>query len=77
MVVVLDDLFGLPGTLDAVGVLEGKQCAPSDALGRPHHPLESPTVAGGTVSVPVFNIVVEEFYIMVANASSVANIKLG
>jgi hypothetical protein len=34
---VLDDLFGLPLTLGAVGVLE----APGDVLGRSHHPLES------------------------------------
>ena len=40
MVDVLDH-FGLPVTLGAVGVLEGSQCAPGDALGRPHHPLES------------------------------------
>ena len=26
--------------------------APSDALGRPHHPLESHAVAGSTVAVP-------------------------
>ena len=37
---VLDYLFGLSVT--AVGVLEGRQCAPGDALGRSHHPLESP-----------------------------------
>ena len=51
---VLDDLFGLPVTSGAVGVLEGSQCVPGgDALGRPHHPLESPAVAeGGTVSIP-------------------------
>jgi hypothetical protein len=30
---VLDDLFGLPVTLSAVGVLEGRQWAPSDMLG--------------------------------------------
>ena len=52
VVVVLDDLFGLPVTSGAVGVLEGRQCAPGDALGRPHHPLESPAVAGGAVAVP-------------------------
>ena len=51
MVVVLD-IFGLPVTPGAVGVLEGRQCAPSDELGRPYHPLESPTVAGGAVAVP-------------------------
>ena len=38
MVDVLDDLFGLPVMSGAVGVLEGRQCAPGDALGRPHHP---------------------------------------
>ena len=45
---VVDDLFGLP----AVGVLEGRQCAPGDALGRPQHPLESPAVACCAVAVP-------------------------
>ena len=30
---VLDYLFGLPVTLGAVGVLEGRQCGPGDALG--------------------------------------------
>ena len=52
MVVVLDDLFGLPVTPGAVGVLEGRQCAHGDALGRPQHPLESPWVMGGAVAVP-------------------------
>ena len=52
MVFVLNDLFGLPVTLGAEGVLEGRKCAPGDALGRPHHPLESPAVAGGVVAVP-------------------------
>jgi hypothetical protein len=32
---VLDDLFDLPVTLGAVDVLEGRQCAFGDALGRP------------------------------------------
>ncbi|XP_052378325.1 exportin-4 isoform X4 [Oncorhynchus keta] len=32
------------------GVLEGRQCASGDAVGRPHHPLESPAVVGGTVA---------------------------
>ena len=49
---VLNDIFGLPVTSGAVGVLEGRQCAPDDALGRPHIPLESPAVAGGAVAVP-------------------------
>ena len=49
---MVDDLFGLPVTSGAVGDLEGRQCAPGDALGRPHHPLESPAVAGGAVAVP-------------------------
>ena len=31
---VLDDLLGLPMTPGAVDVLEGRQCAPGDALGR-------------------------------------------
>ena len=52
MVDVLDDLFGLPVTSAAVGVLEGRQCAPGDALGRPHHPMENPAVAGGAVALP-------------------------
>ena len=51
MVDVLDDLFGLPVTSGAVGVLEGRQCVPGDALGRPYHPLESPAVAGSAVAV--------------------------
>ena len=50
MVGVLDR-FGLPVTLGAVGVLEGRQCGPSDALGRTHHPLESPGVAGDAVAI--------------------------
>ena len=49
---VLDYIFGLPVTLGAVDVLEGRQCAPGDAMSRPHHPLVSPAVAGSTVSVP-------------------------
>ncbi|XP_042162385.1 exportin-4 isoform X4 [Oncorhynchus tshawytscha] len=32
------------------GVLEGRQCASGDAVGRPHHPLESPAVVGSTVA---------------------------
>ena len=39
-------------TSGAVEVLEGRQCAPSDALGRPHNPLESPAFAGGAVAAP-------------------------
>ena len=50
MAVVLD-LFGLV-TLGAVGVLEGRQFAPSDVLGRLHHPLESPAVAGVAAAMP-------------------------
>ena len=49
---ILDDLFGLPVTLGAVGVLEDRQFAPGDTLGRPYHPMESPAVAGGAVSIP-------------------------
>jgi hypothetical protein len=49
---VFDDLFGLPVTSCAVGVLEGRQCAPGDSSGRPHHPLEIPAVAGGAGAVP-------------------------
>ena len=52
MVVVLDDLFGLPVTLGAVGVMEGRLFAPGDALCRPHHPLESLAVEDGDVAVP-------------------------
>ena len=37
VVVVLDDLLSLPVTPGAVDVLEGRQCAPGDAFGRPHH----------------------------------------
>ena len=37
-------------TPGAVDVLEGRQGAPGDVLGRPHQPLESPAVA---VAVPV------------------------
>ena len=51
MVDVLDYLVGLPVTSGAVGVLEGRQCAPGDVLGRPHHLLESPAVVGGAVAV--------------------------
>ena len=49
---VLDDLFDLPVTSCAVYVLESRQFALGDALGRPHHLLESPAVAGGAVAVP-------------------------
>ena len=52
MVVVLDDLFGLPVTSGDVGVLEGRWFAPGDALCRLHHPLEIPAVVGGAVAVP-------------------------
>ena len=52
LVVVLDDPFGLPVTLGAEGVLEGMQFTPGDTLGRPHHPLESPAVAGSAVAIP-------------------------
>ena len=51
MVDVLDDVLGLPVTLGAVGVLEGRQCAPGEMLDRLHHPLESPVVAGVAVTV--------------------------
>jgi hypothetical protein len=46
------DLFGLPVTSGAEGVLEGRQCTPGEVLGRPHQPLESPAEAGGAVAVP-------------------------
>jgi hypothetical protein len=52
MAEVLDDLLGLPVALGAVDVLEGRQCAPGESLHRPHHPLESPTVADGSITVP-------------------------
>jgi hypothetical protein len=52
VVYVVDDLFGLPVTSGTVGVLEARQCAPGDALCRPHHPLESPAIAGGAFAVP-------------------------
>ena len=51
MVDVVDDLFGLPVTSGAVGVLKGRQCAPGDVLGTPYHPLESPVAAGGAVAL--------------------------
>ena len=41
VVVVLDDLFGLPVTLGGVGVLDGREFAPGDALGRPHQPQDA------------------------------------
>jgi hypothetical protein len=49
---VLDDLLVLPVTSGSVGVLEGRQCAPGDDLGRLHQPLEGPAVAGGAFTVP-------------------------
>jgi hypothetical protein len=49
---VLDDLFGLPMVSGAVGVQEGSKFAPGNALGRPHHPLESFAVVGGAVTIP-------------------------
>jgi hypothetical protein len=52
VVVVLDDLFGLPVTSGAVGVLESREFAPGNALGRSYQPLESPVVAGGVVAIP-------------------------
>ena len=51
MVVVLDDLYGLPPS-GGVGVLEGRYFAPGDALCRPHYPLESLTVVDGAVAIP-------------------------
>ena len=30
----------------------GQVVCPGDVLGRPHHPLESPAVAGGAVAIP-------------------------
>ena len=52
VVVVLGDLFGLPVSLGAVDVLGGKVVYPRCALGRLHHPLESPAVAGSAVAGP-------------------------
>ena len=52
VVYVLDDLFGLPVTSGAVGVLEGRRCAPRELLGRLHHPLESPVAASVAFTVP-------------------------
>ena len=52
VVVVLDDLFGLPVTSGGVGVLKGRSFAPGDALCRPQYPLKSLTVMGGAVAVP-------------------------
>ena len=52
MVAVLDDLYGHPVTSGGVCVLEGRSFAPGDALGRPHHPLESPAVEGDAAAVP-------------------------
>ena len=52
VLVVLDDLFGLPVTSSCVGVLEGRYFAHGDALCRPHYPLESLTVEGGAIAVP-------------------------
>jgi hypothetical protein len=43
---ILDYLFGLPVSSGAVGVLECRQRAPGDALGRLHHPLACLAVAG-------------------------------
>jgi hypothetical protein len=49
---VLGYLFGLPMAPGAVGVQEGRKFATGNALGRPHHPLESFAVVGGAVAVP-------------------------
>ena len=49
---VHDDLFGLPMASGAVGVQEGRKFSPGNALGIPHHPLESFAVVGGAVAVP-------------------------
>ena len=56
VVVVLDDIFDLPVTSGAVGVMEGR-FASGDALCRPHHPLESLAVEGSAVAVPGCNTV--------------------
>jgi hypothetical protein len=52
VVVVLDDIFGLLVTSGAVGVLEGRQFSPGDALCSSHHPLESIAVVGVAVAIP-------------------------
>ena len=52
MGVGLDDLFVLPVTLGAVGVLVGRYLAPGDALGTPHLPLVIPAVVGSAVAIP-------------------------
>ena len=49
---VLDDFLGFPVTPVAIDVLEGRQCSPGDALGRPHHALESPVVADVAFAIP-------------------------
>ena len=51
MAEVLNNLLGLPVTPDAVDVLEGRQCAPSDALDGLHYPL----VADDVIAVPGFD----------------------
>ena len=51
VVIILDYLFFLPVTSGVVDVLEGRYLAPCDALCRPNHPLESPAVVGGAVTV--------------------------
>ena len=48
---VLDDLLRLHVTPGPVDVLGGMQCAPCDALGRLHHPLESPVVVEGAIDI--------------------------
>ena len=50
---VLNYLFGHPLASGAVGVQGGGKFSPGNALGRPHHPLESLTGGGGAVAVPV------------------------
>ena len=52
LVVVVDDLFGLPGTSGIAGVLEGRYFASGGALCRPHHPLENPAVADSAIAIP-------------------------
>jgi hypothetical protein len=48
---VLDDRFCIPTPLGAVGVQDGRKFAPGNALGRPHHPLESFAVVGGADAI--------------------------
>ena len=54
-----------PGTVD---VLEGRQCAPSDVLGQPHHLLESPAVAGSDTADRMLSMVHLEKFVRILGA---------